>query len=440
MPRNTIGAIWRDVRQSFMRLTIGGDWALTLPAIVHRNLRWYWFDGLFSAANDNIYLIYLSVYILALGATRTQIGLLSSLSSLSAALMLLPGAFLVERFGHRKQFTIIFGGGIARLMIFLISIAPLLVDAPGIVWFAIAIAVTRDAFAYLAFPGWMSITGDIVPLEGRGRYFGSRNFIMAIAGMLTTVLIGELITRTGSPLGYQIAMGIAFLFGMVGTYSFGQIVDPQGNRPHPSGTSMSFSAIWSDLRAKRIILALFATTALWNFSLNVAGPFFTVYLVQNLKATATMVGVTSVASSITSMLVQRRVGALSDRWGPRRIQLISMLSIPILPIGWIFATAAWHVILINLLSGVLWGAFSLSSFNFLLDLFPDTLRARYSALYQIVVTLALAVGAAIGSLVIGTISYKGVFLLSSVGRIIAGLLFARFVRPMEKAGQILNSA
>ena len=29
-------------------------------------------------------------------------------------------------------------------------------------------------------------------------------------------------------------------------------------------------------------MALFATTALWNFSLNIAGPFFTVYLVQDL--------------------------------------------------------------------------------------------------------------------------------------------------------------
>jgi MFS family permease len=419
-----------------MRLTIGGDWALSLPTSVHRNLRWYWLDGLFSAANDNIYLTYLSVYILALGATRTQIGLLSSLSSLSAALLLLPGAFMVEKWGHRKQFTIIFGGGLARLMIFIIALLPLFVDAPAIVWFAIALAVTRDAFANLAFPAWMSITGDIIPLEGRGRYFGSRNFIMAIAGMLTTVLIGELITRSGSPLGYQIAMGIAFLFGMLGTFSFSRLVDPKGDHPQPAGTSMSFKAIWSDLRVQRIILALFGTTALWNFSLNVAGPFFTVYLVQNLGATAAMVGLTTVSSSVVGMLVQHRLGALSDRWGPRRLQLISMVAIPILPLLWIVATQAWHIIIVNAVSGVLWGAFSLASFNYLLDLFPDRLRARYSALYQIVVTLALAIGAAVGSLVITGIGYKGVFLISSVGRFIAALVFARFVLPARPVEQV----
>jgi MFS family permease len=179
-------------------------------------------------------------------------------------------------------------------------------------------------------------------------------------------------------------------------------------------------------------MALFITTALWNFSLNIAGPFFTVYLVQDLNTTAAMVGLTSVATSGASMLVQRRVGALTDRWGPRRVQLISMLLIPILPICWMFITEAWQVIPINLLGGVLWGAYSLASFNYLLALFPDELRARYSALYQLVVTLALAGGATVGSLVITQIGYQGVFLLSAIGRVIASLVFARFVRPVKQ--------
>jgi MFS family permease len=429
MMRNNIGVVWNKTRQSLMRLTIGGDWALALPKPVKRNLRWYWLDGLFSAASDNILLTYLSVYILALGATRSQVGLMSSLSSLSAALLLLPGAFLVERYGYRKQFTVIFGGVISRLMILFLAFVPFFIEAPAVVWVAILIAVARDAFVNLAFPGWMSITGDIVPINGRGRYFGSRNFVMAIAGILTTLLIGELITQAGSPGGYQIAIMIAFLFGVVSTFSFAHIRDPKGNAPIAASSTLSFSSIWGDLRVQRTIVALFATTALWNFSLNIAGPFFTVYLVQELHATAAMVGLTSVATSVASMLVQRRVGALSDRWGPRRVQLMSMLLIPILPTCWIFITQPWQVIPVNLLGGVLWGAYSLASFNYVLALFPDAVRARYSALYQIVVTLALAGGAAVGSLVISKTGYQGIFILSALGRVIAGLVFARFVRP-----------
>lgn len=51
----------------------------------------------------------------------------------------------------------------------------------------------------LAFLAWMSLTGDIVPMQGRGRFFGSRNFVMMIAGIVVTYLMGEFITRVGSP-------------------------------------------------------------------------------------------------------------------------------------------------------------------------------------------------------------------------------------------------
>ena len=77
----------------------------------------------------------------------------------------------------------------------------------------------------------MSITGDIVPIDGRGRYFGSRNFVMAIAGILTTSLIGALITQTGSPSGIQMALLIAFMFGAASTFSFAHVSDPERDAP-----------------------------------------------------------------------------------------------------------------------------------------------------------------------------------------------------------------
>ena len=50
---------------------------------------------------------------------------MSSFSSLASALLLLPGAILVERYGHRKEFTMAFGGGVARLAILSAGIAAL---------------------------------------------------------------------------------------------------------------------------------------------------------------------------------------------------------------------------------------------------------------------------------------------------------------------------
>jgi MFS family permease len=419
--------------------TWGGEWALPLAAQIKHNLTWFFFDGLFASASDNIIITYVTLYILALGATSAQVGLMSSFSSLASALLLLPGAFLVERYGRRKEFTMAFGGGVARLAILVMALLPFFIGTSAIVWVAIALSVTRDSFGNLSFPGWVSVTADIVPMEGRGRFFASRNFIMGLTGMLAILLVGELITRTTIPLGYQIALGLAFVLGMASTFSFGHMHDPKGSlAPAQPAGSLSPRTILREMIAHPYFLALSLVMAFWNFSLNIAGPFFNVYMVENLKFTASMVGIVSIVSSVTGLLIQRRIGHLSDRWGPRKVQMIFMFLIPFMPFAWLFVTQFWHVILLNSFSGVLWGAFNLVSFNFLLSLTPDAQRARFSAFYQILVMLALAGGAAVGAWVVTSWGYQAIFLCSAIGRMAAAVLFVRFVPAMSERSETLG--
>jgi MFS family permease len=428
MQRLALPARLARARRAFRMFTWGGEWAIPLSLQIKHNLYWFFFDGLFASASDNIIVTFVTLYILALGATRGQVGLMSSLSSLSAALFLLVGAVLAERYGHRKEITIIFGGGMARLAILALALLPVLTKGQAIVWVAIVLSVTRDAFGNLAFPAWMSITADVVPIEGRGRFFGSRNFIMGITGMLAILLVGELITRTTNPLGYQIALALAFIFGMFSTFSFGRLQDPKASIvPVSVAGSFSLRTILQDLKDHPTFLALGLVMAFWNFSLNIAGPFFTVNMVANLKFTASMVGITSIVTTVASLLVQRRIGRLSDHWGPRKVQLISMALIPILPFAWMFITKFWQAVVLNSFGGVMWGAFNLVSFNFLLSLTPDAQRARFSAFYQILVMLALAAGAAVGAWVVTQWGYQAIFACSGIGRVIATLLFVRFL-------------
>jgi len=405
---------------------------MSLPDEGRRNLTRYWFDGLFAAASDTIPINYLTLYLLALGATGSQVGLFTALTSLAAAACLLPGALLVERYGHRKEITVWFGGGMARFALLALAFLPFGFTGQLLIWVVILLSVIRSAAGNLAFPAWMSITGDIVPQEGRGRYFGSRNFVMGIAAILMTYLVGEFITRVGSPQGYQLSLMLAFGVGMFSTYFFSSIRDQQAGQPVHSSMSVSLPDIWKDLRAAPLFLSFCFASALWNFSINVAGPFFNVYMVQDLKFTAAMVGITIVSTSISKMVVQKKVGEISDRWGPGRVQMVCMFLIPILPLTWIFITQLWQVVVLNLLGGFLWGAFELVSFNFLLQLTPDALRARYSAIFQIVVTVALAGGAALGSSIILWWGYTGIFLVSAFGRIAAALFFLWLMGNLHK--------
>jgi MFS family permease len=420
---------WARFKRHFLRFTWGGPWAAVLPADHRRNLTLFFFDGLFSAASDKILLTYLTVYLLALGASSQQIGLLSSLSNLAAALLLLPAAMLVERTGERKGATLWASAG-NRLMILLMALLPmLLVPTSGLIWVILGLALLRETFNNFAYPGWVALTGDIIPLKGRGRYFGTRNFIMGLSGILTTLLIGNLITAIGPPLGYEIAFLVAVLFGLISMIFFSRLRDHNQEDGKVKTEHSTLRQVLGSVKGQRAFVLFCVFTALWNFSINIAGPFFSVYMVDTLKMTAAAIGLITVSNSVASLLVQRRIGAFSDQWGNRTVAIITIFLIPFIPLVWgLWTKTTWQAVLTEAISGALWGAFNLVSFNILLMKTPQEQRARFSALYQIVVTLSLAAGAAIGSVLYPIIAFKGVAIISAIGRWLAGLLFLMLVK------------
>ncbi len=428
MGRMKIKFQWVRFRRHFRRFTWGGPWASSLSSEKRQNLTLFFYDGLFAAASDKIILTYLTIYLIFLGATRSQIGFLSSLSNFAAALILLPAALLVERSGERKKITLGAAGG-SRLGILLMAFLPFFIGySDALIWIIWGLALLREIFNNLGFPAWMSLTADLVPIEGRGRYFGTRNFIMGIAGIVIVLVIGEMITQIGDPLGYQLAFILAASFGIISLTYFRRIRDPQKNERVINGSRYGLKEILISLKGQPEFILFSVFTAVWNLSLNIAGPFFNVFMVDTLNFTAAMIGIVTVSHTITNLLVQRRIGELSDRWGNRNVAIIFLFLIPLIPMVWgLWVRQLWQALLIEAFSGLCWGAYNLVSFNMLLMKTPENQRARFSAFYQIVATLSLAGGAAIGAGIIPLINFQGVALLSAGGRWLGAILFLAMV-------------
>jgi len=422
---------WRRSIRWVLDLPVGTSWGRTQPGEVQRNLRWFWFDGLFSSASESIVGNFVSLYILALGATQAQIGLMSSISNLAGAILLLPGAFLAQHAASRKRVAVLTGGGVARIALLSLVFVPILFKGWNLVWIAIALSVIRDSMGNLGYPSWMTVTHEIVPMEGRGRFFGARNFVMGVTGIIFTLLAGKLISIFVAPLGYQIALGIAFVLGASSTFSYLHINETTPEVPPPPKPVISIKKLSEVLHGQSQFVAVVLTSALWNFSINITGPFFNVYLVQNLKFSTAVIGFLAVISSISGLFVQNKIGAIADRLGPRRLQLVSMALIPLLPLAWTLASQVWQIALINLAGGILWGAFNLAQFNLLLASMPKDQIPRFSAIYQIVITLSLSAGALAGSYVIKHWGFVAIFLISALLRWVATGLFARFVQAAD---------
>ncbi|MCA9970563.1 MAG: MFS transporter, partial [Anaerolineales bacterium] len=408
-----------------------------LPFWQVRSLRFFWLDGLFAAISENFYLGFVALFALAYGASNGQIGWLTAMTNLLGALSLFPGARLVERSGRRKPIVVWSGGGLSRLPLLLFALLPLLfLPANAAILLIIAFSGLRAFFSNLSNPAWTALAADLVPDAIRGRYFSSRNMVMGVAALVVAPLAGRLITQgnawaDSTVFGYQIIFLLAFLSGVVSTLSYQRIDEPPPTaaaaQPHQPGDTRRM------LRQAPWFAGLIVSSFVWNMALQIAGPFFNVYLVNELAATTTTVGLLAAVSSLTALAGQRLFGRMMDRRSAFWVMQLSGFLIPLAPFAWMFVTAPWQVGLINTFAGFLWAGYNLASFSLLLTLTPDAQRPRAVALYQTAVFASAVLGPILGGYLADAVSYRLIFGLSGAGRLLGMLLFVWLtVRPYRR--------
>lgn len=402
-----------------------------------RSLRYFWLDGLFAAISENFYLGFVTLFALAYGASKGQVGLVTAAGNLFGAISLFPGARLVERWGQRKSVVVWSAGGVSRIVLLVMALFPFLIDHPALgVGLIVLLNGVRAFTANLSNPAWTSMVADLVPTPMRGRYFSSRNVAMGVAALLVAPLAGRLISAGNHwaqsamfanthVLGYQLVFFLAFAFGMISTFAFQRIAEPamteEEARPHRRGD------LRRALRQHPEFIWLVIGAFVWNTSLQIAAPFFNVYMVQVLGATTTMVGLVASVSSLSSLIGQRFWGHWMDKKDAFWVQMVTGFLIPFLPFSWIFITQPWHVSIINTFGGFWWAGYNLANFNLLLVMTPDDQRSRAVALFQTVVFTSAVVGPVLGGYLADAVSFKLIFFISFAGRMVGAVIFAWFV-------------
>ncbi|MHB8377878.1 MAG: MFS transporter [Dehalococcoidia bacterium] len=411
--------------------------------VQERGMRAFWWDGFWANVPETVLINYLGLYIVAFGGSTGQVGLIAALSSLFAALAFFPGARLVETFGHRKLIVLATGGGISRLALLLLAIVPFVARGETAIWLVIAFASIRAFSGYFAIPAWTSLTADVVPIGIRGRFFASRSFGMSVTALATAPVAGFLLDRFSGLEGWQIVWVFAFGAAALSTWSYARIPDPE---PHKdvvarAKTRGAGGAVTSVLADRNFVWYL-AGTAVWNIGLQASGPFFNIYLAENLHASALWIGSLSALMSVTGLVGLMYFGRLMDERGTKWLMVVTGLLIPALPAAWVFVTAPWQVIFINSAAGVLWAGYQLATLNMMIVIAPPEQRARYAAASQTVVFAAAFAGPLLGGQIISMVGYHAVFGFSAVGRMAGTLIVLRFVtaryergRPAVRAGE-----
>lgn len=406
-----------------------------------RGMRAFWWDGFWANIPETILVNYLGLYIIAFGAGTSEVGLIASLSSLFAALAFFPGARFVETFGHRKRIVVASGGGIARVALFGLVLVPFFADGDAAVWTVIALVSIRGFAGYFALPAWTSMIADVVPIGIRGRFFASRNFGMSLTALATAPVAGLVLDHYSGLEGWQIVWLIAFAAGGISTWYYGQIPDPA---PHADVITEERAAeqrgVIADILADRNFMMYLAGTAIWNVALQSSGPFFNVYLAENLGASGLMIGFLSALMSVTGLAGLIYFGRMMDIRGTKWLMVVTGLLIPLLPAAWLVVSEPWHVAFINAPGGVIWAGYQLAMLNMVMVMAPAEKRARYAAAFQTVTFAGAFAGPLIGGQIIGHIGFKAVFAFSAIGRMAGTLVILRFVHTDDGAASRVPAA
>ncbi len=401
-----------------------------------RGLRYFLLDGLFSTVSENFFINYIALYALSFGATIGQVGLLTAVTNLAGTLSLFPGAYAAERTRNRKRLVLWTGGGVSRLALLALAAIPLATGDPGTALILIIIFNSiRSFMSSFANPAWTSIVADLVPGFIRGRYFGLRNSLMAAGAFLAAALAGWII-RHGNGFsgfrhaGYQAAFFIACITGLAGTFFFSRI--PRSGISAPPADERRpgrMPGILSMLPFAGLVLH----ALLWNLSVQLAAPFFNVYLVNGLGAGMTLVGIATASSSAASLPGQYLFGRIMDRRGAIPLLLLTGLLIPLIPLLWMVVRAPWQVPFLNAFGGFLWAGYNMANFTLLLELSPEAQRPRAVALFQVAVFSSAVIGPALGGLLTERYGFMPVFAASGIGRFAALVPFLFVVVRMRRS-------
>ena len=348
--------------------------------------------------------VILTAFALHLGASNVMVGILASAPFL-AQLLQLPAILLVEQVRQRKRIAVVTSLA-GRLMLavmaataFFSGIKPLLVFLAA--QFALC---SLGAIGSCAWNAWLR---DLAPENRLGQVFAKRTVwltaINLVFGLIAALALD--LTRDGSQ-ARSLVFATMFAAGCITGLISARVVSgmPEPLMPPPSGTVHLGELLRQPLRDCNFS-RLLVFVGSWQFAVNLATPFFTVFIVRQLGFDVSFVMGLSVASQIANILALRLWGVLSDRFANKSV-LAVCAPVYILAIVCMIGASqlanrdlikVWLIVLHVLMGGSIAGV-ALTSTNIALKLSPRGSATAYVATSATVTAVAAGLAPILGGL------------------------------------------
>jgi MFS family permease len=348
-----------------------------------------------TATSDNFF----NAFAIYLQASAVQMGFLTAIPQLFGALFQVLSAWL-GNYLPRKPMVVVTASIQAAVVMLLATLA---VTRPeGAVRWLIVLAVLYFACLNFIQPQWRAWMGSIVPQRRRGTFFAARTRLTMAASLLVFVSGGVLLTYSER---FGVAwLGFAVLFG---TAAIGRAMssrylylmhdpDPMPHRDKRKGFWQSIKQLREALRDKTFRDYSFFVAGMQGV-VAISAPFFALYMLRDLQFTYLQYSLNAIASIVTQFMTLSFWGRFTDRFGNRIVMRFCCLTIPVVPVLWMFSPDFYYLLVVQMVSGLVWSGFSLSTANYLYDIRPHKSDfAVYAATQSALGASLVFVGAIMG--------------------------------------------
>ncbi len=369
------------------------------------DIAWY---GLALAATSR----FLSVYAIRLGASPTEIGLITALPSLVLLFSSGLGGVWQRRYTTRERALSWPGLGM-RLMFILPAFAPLLPEHLRPLWLIIAISLPAipQGVAGVVFMDMMrgSVSQNNLP-----RLLSLRALWLNIMLALGALAFGLLLEKLPYPINYQIMFGVAFIAAL---FSF-KHCNAIRTDPLPSHSAnvkkMGVFSPWKSHKFRQVALVTAVVQLTFTFLVSVTP----IFLVKERGATEGFMAVFGLIELSAGALMAILTPRIVRKIGNRAMIAVMMFGTAIAAVVFALSPNLNLTLIGAALSGACWAAAAMIGlFGFFTENTPGEDSAAYATAYQQVTGFAAFMGPMIGSLLVtGGISLVSIMLIGAIIR------------------------
>ena len=379
---------------------------------------------------------FMPAYLFALSGSEFVVGLTRALQAAGTVVSPIIGASTV---GHRPKVlsATLATAALMRLQILGLALAGFFLGQRALLPAIIVFLTLMGFFQGMAQVTMNTLRARVIPVHRRGFVSGARNFLAGFTSAGVSYLAGAYVLENdllGN--GYGTVFLVAFVIASCGLGALALTRETETTAVRPRESSrQALRAIPGLLRDDPEFAKFFVARALGSFG-RMALPFYILYAGTKMELTGTVLGVLTTVWMITSSTSNLFWGLLADRRGYRIVMILTLAIWTLSHVQLLFVESLTGVIAFFVAMGIPSGGFNQSGQNMVLEFggtedIPIRLAASGSS-----VNFVGAIGPLLGGLIVWTLSYPTLFIITIALQIAGLVILVRWVpEPRRSIGR-----